>query len=128
MSIKLLNCASKLQNCQFNSTIFFPLISYGNFLFLLFVKCNINMNINSGSGGQNVNKLSTKCELRFNVDYATWMPEEVRARFRQQNETKINKAGEYIVTAETQRTQVKYHIDLFSNMICYCKEMLEFMN
>ena len=44
---------------------------------------------------------------RFNVGYANWMkPDDVKARFRVLFATKINKADEIIVTAETQRTQV----------------------
>ena len=35
----------------------------------------------SGPGGQNVNKLNTKAELRFNIDSADWIPFEVKQRY-----------------------------------------------
>lgn len=38
----------------------------------------------SGPGGQNVNKLNTKAEVRFNVFNADWLPDEVKQRLSQQ--------------------------------------------
>jgi hypothetical protein len=35
----------------------------------------------SGPGGQNVNKVNTKAEMRFHVMTAEWIPMEVRERF-----------------------------------------------
>jgi peptidyl-tRNA hydrolase ICT1 len=35
----------------------------------------------SGAGGQNVNKLNTKAELRFNVGAAEWMSKDVKKKF-----------------------------------------------
>ena len=45
------------------------------------------------------------------MGYADWMkPDDVKARFRVLFATKINKADEMIVTAETQRTQVRHDV------------------
>ena len=41
----------------------------------------------SGPGGQNVNKLNTKAEVRFNVYQADWLPYEVKQRLLQQHRT-----------------------------------------
>lgn len=38
----------------------------------------------SGPGGQNVNKLNTKAEIRFHVFNADWLPDEVKQRLSQQ--------------------------------------------
>ena len=35
----------------------------------------------SGPGGQNVNKVNTKAELRFHVLSAEWLPMDVRQRY-----------------------------------------------
>ena len=48
----------------------------------------------SGPGGQNVNKLNTKAEIRFNIQLADWIPNEVKQRLIQYQSNKINKDGE----------------------------------
>lgn len=59
----------------------------------------------SGAGGQNVNKLNTKAQLRFHVDSADWMDEEVRARLRVQAASFMTKDGDLIITSQEHRTQ-----------------------
>ena len=59
----------------------------------------------SGPGGQNVNKLNTKAEVRFNVFAADWLPFEVKQRLAQQQANKINNDGELLVTSQEHRTQ-----------------------
>jgi ribosome-associated protein len=59
----------------------------------------------SGKGGQNVNKLNTKAELRFSVQGATWIPEPVRGRLQEQAGNRINNDGELVIVSETSRTQ-----------------------
>ena len=44
----------------------------------------VNHSRSSGPGGQNVNKLNTKVELRFKIDEACWLPEDARLRLREQ--------------------------------------------
>lgn len=56
-------------------------------------------------GGQNVNKLNTKAQLRFHVDSADWMDEEVRARLHVQAASFMTKDGDLIITSQEHRTQ-----------------------
>lgn len=37
----------------------------------------------SGPGGQNVNKVATKVDLRFHVDSASWISEDVKKRLHE---------------------------------------------
>lgn len=59
----------------------------------------------SGPGGQNVNKVNTKVELRFHVRNADWLPSDVKARLIEDNANRMNKDGELIVTAQESRSQ-----------------------
>ena len=59
----------------------------------------------SGAGGQNVNKVSTKAELRFLLAEASWMSEGVRARLAALFPAHVNAQGEVFVTSQRHRTQ-----------------------
>ncbi|KAK8796683.1 hypothetical protein WA588_000811, partial [Blastocystis sp. NMH] len=58
-----------------------------------------------GPGGQNVNKVNTKAEARFNVNDATWLPDDVKSRFWKQEQNNINSRGEFVLTANEERFQ-----------------------
>ncbi|CAN0275861.1 unnamed protein product [Ascophyllum nodosum] len=59
----------------------------------------------SGAGGQNVNKLSTKVEIRFVVEEAEWLPHDVRVRLARHQSGRINSRGELVITSQEFRTQ-----------------------
>ncbi len=61
----------------------------------------------SGPGGQNVNKLSTKVELRFNILQSTLLSEEEKATILEKLSTKINSYGELIVVSQSERSQLQ---------------------
>lgn len=58
----------------------------------------------SGPGGQNVNKVSTAVQLRWNV-LASSIPADVKARFRRQYRARLTTEGEVIIEAKTHRSQ-----------------------
>ncbi|XP_017338087.1 peptidyl-tRNA hydrolase ICT1, mitochondrial [Ictalurus punctatus] len=68
-------------------------------------KLKITYSRSSGPGGQHVNKVNTKAEVRFHVQTAEWIPEEVKTEILLKYKTRINKAGELIVTSEVSRSQ-----------------------
>ncbi|XP_024120766.1 peptidyl-tRNA hydrolase ICT1, mitochondrial [Oryzias melastigma] len=59
----------------------------------------------SGPGGQHVNKVNTKAEVRFHVHTADWIPEDIRQKVIEQNRNRMNKAGELLVSSELSRSQ-----------------------
>ena len=59
----------------------------------------------SGAGGQNVNKVSTKADIRLNVYDAEWIPEEAREALLEMEANRINNAGELVVASDKTRTQ-----------------------
>ncbi|XP_074899973.1 large ribosomal subunit protein mL62 [Buteo buteo] len=61
----------------------------------------------SGPGGQHVNKVNTKAEVRFHLASADWIPEAVRQKMALMHRNKINRAGELIVNSEESRYQMR---------------------
>ncbi|UHG92195.1 alternative ribosome rescue aminoacyl-tRNA hydrolase ArfB [Spirosoma oryzicola] len=59
-----------------------------------------------GAGGQNVNKVATKAELRFNVRASSLLTEEERAVLEEKLATKLTTDGELVLTHQTERTQL----------------------
>ncbi len=51
----------------------------------------------TGPGGQNVNKVSTAVQLRFNVVYSPSLSTEIRQRLLQIARNRINKEGFLII-------------------------------
>lgn len=74
-------------------------------------KLDISFVRSSGAGGQNVNKVNTKVELRFLLDDARWIPAEVRSRIKQNEAGRINKEGYLTVTSQEYRTQAQNRKD-----------------
>lgn len=69
----------------------------------LTVKCSKS----SGPGGQNVNKVNTKVDLRFHVLSAQWIPIDVRHKILEREKNRINKNGELYLTSMKTRSQLK---------------------
>uniref|UniRef100_A0A8C8AL98 Large ribosomal subunit protein mL62 n=1 Tax=Otus sunia TaxID=257818 RepID=A0A8C8AL98_9STRI len=61
----------------------------------------------SGPGGQNVNKVNSKAEVRFHLASADWIPEAVRQKMASMHRNKINRDGELIVNSEESRYQMR---------------------
>jgi ribosome-associated protein len=58
-----------------------------------------------GPGGQNVNKVSSRVEVRFVLEEAGWIPPEVRSRVRELFPTRITGDGEFRVVSSRFRDQ-----------------------
>ncbi len=61
----------------------------------------------SGPGGQHVNKVNTRVELRFNVDASKILLEEEKELIREKLAGRINLDGELIIAVQRSRSQLK---------------------
>jgi len=58
-----------------------------------------------GPGGQNVNKVETKAEVRLRIAEADWIPPAARARLQAIGSARINRDGELVITSSRFRSQ-----------------------
>ncbi|CAI0413869.1 unnamed protein product [Linum tenue] len=58
-----------------------------------------------GPGGQNVNKVNTKVDMRFNVKNAHWLSDRIKEKILQTEKNRINKDGEIVISSTRTRTQ-----------------------
>ncbi|XP_060863470.1 large ribosomal subunit protein mL62 [Metopolophium dirhodum] len=65
----------------------------------------ITYSTSSGPGGQNVNKVNTKVDLRFKVESAQWLNEEIRQKLIDINQNKLTKEGYLVIRSEKTRSQ-----------------------
>jgi ribosome-associated protein len=65
----------------------------------------------SGPGGQNVNKVSTAVELRFDARSSPSLPEAVRARLLAKSDRRITDDGVVVIQANRFRTQERNRED-----------------
>jgi ribosome-associated protein len=64
-----------------------------------------------GPGGQNVNKVSTAVELRFDVAGSPSLPEPVRARLLARRDRRLTDEGVLVLSAQRFRTQERNRED-----------------
>ena len=65
----------------------------------------------SGPGGQNVNKVATAVELRFDVANSPSLPEPVRARLLSRRDRRMTLEGVLVISAQRFRTQERNRED-----------------
>ena len=65
----------------------------------------------SGPGGQNVNKLSTAVQLRFDARHSPSLPNDVSARLQRLAGKRLTREGVIVITAQRHRTQERNRDD-----------------
>ena len=76
----------------------------------------------SGPGGQNVNKVATAVQLRFDLDGSPSLPGPVKARARRLAGSRLTNEGEIVLTADRFRTQLQNREDAVARLVALLAE------
>lgn len=71
----------------------------------------------SGAGGQNVNKVASAVQLRFDARHSSSLPERVKTRLAEIAGTRMTKDGVIVLTAERFRTQEANRKDAVDRLV-----------
>jgi ribosome-associated protein len=71
----------------------------------------------SGPGGQNVNKVATAVELRFDIGGSPSLPEPVRERLLAKRDRRVTDEGVLVINAQRFRTQERNREDARERLV-----------
>ena len=78
----------------------------------------------SGAGGQNINKVATAVELRFDVAGSPSLPEPVRARLLAKRDRRLTDEGVLVLQAQRFRTQARNRQDARERLAAFIESGL----
>lgn len=76
----------------------------------------------SGPGGQNVNKVATAAQLRFDLRHSPSLPEAIRARLLELAGRRVTSRGVLIIDARRYRTQERNRQDAMARFVALLRQ------
>lgn len=71
----------------------------------------------SGPGGQNVNKVASAVQLRFDAARSPALPDDVRARLMEMAGSRLTREGVIVISADRFRTQERNRADALERLV-----------
>ncbi|KAI4457181.1 rna-binding protein luc7-related [Holotrichia oblita] len=87
-------------------------------------KLDITYSRSTGPGGQNVNKINTKVDLRFHLKSADWLREDIKEKLAVKYYNKITKEGFIVFKSDVTRSQQLNVADCLEKLRCAIRECL----
>lgn len=78
----------------------------------------------SGPGGQNVNKVSTSVQLRFDIRHSPSLTEEIKERLEKMAGSRVTEDGVLMIEAKRFRTQEQNRVDAEQRLITLIQKAL----
>ncbi|MBN2523412.1 MAG: aminoacyl-tRNA hydrolase [Bacteroidales bacterium] len=82
----------------------------------------------SGPGGQNINKVNTRVELRFNVPDSTLLTENEKSLILSKLKSSLTVKGELIISSQTERSQLRNKEETIRKFNFLIREALKPLN
>lgn len=79
----------------------------------------------AGPGGQNVNKVSTSVQLRFNIIQASTLEPKIKDRLIKLGGNRVTSDGILIIEAKRYRTQEKNRLDSIKRLVTLIQQAAE---
>jgi ribosome-associated protein len=76
----------------------------------------------AGPGGQNVNKVSTAVQLRFDVRASPSLPDDVRTRLERLAGKRLTREGVLVIVAQRHRTQQRNREDALARLVALVQQ------
>jgi ribosome-associated protein len=76
----------------------------------------------SGPGGQNVNKVATACELRFDARRSRALPDDVAVRLMKLAGRKLTKEGIIVISSDRHRSQEMNRADAVERLVAMIRD------